>query len=121
MMRRVKFGPSDLMVSPIGLGCMSMSGCYGEQDDNECIATIHEAMEQLISDARDGSYERVLAESEAVPAQESSFPPPPREVSASTFPPSGSMSSFPPPTTSTPPPVAADGSPEPGADQRPPI
>ena len=43
-MNRVKFGPSDLMVSPIGLGCMSMSGCYGAQDDNECIATIHEAI-----------------------------------------------------------------------------
>lgn len=44
-MKRVKFGPSDLMVSPIGLGCMSMSGCYGQQDDAECIATIHRAME----------------------------------------------------------------------------
>jgi aryl-alcohol dehydrogenase-like predicted oxidoreductase len=49
MMRRIKFGPSDLMVSPIGLGCMSMSGCYGQQDDNECIATIHEAMEHGIN------------------------------------------------------------------------
>jgi aryl-alcohol dehydrogenase-like predicted oxidoreductase len=44
-MQRVKFGPSDLMVSPIGLGCMSMSGCYGAQDDSECIATIQEAIE----------------------------------------------------------------------------
>lgn len=44
-MKRVKFGPSDLMVSPIGLGCMSMSGCYGQQDDDECIATIHEAID----------------------------------------------------------------------------
>ena len=44
-MNRVKFGPTDLMVSPIGLGCMSMSGCYGAQDDAECIATIHEAIE----------------------------------------------------------------------------
>lgn len=44
-MKRIKFGPTDLMVSPIGLGCMSMSGCYGAQDDNECIATIHEAIE----------------------------------------------------------------------------
>ena len=44
-MKRVKFGPSDLMVSPIGLGCMSMSGCYGPQNDDECIATIHEAIE----------------------------------------------------------------------------
>jgi aryl-alcohol dehydrogenase-like predicted oxidoreductase len=32
-------------VSPIGLGCMSMSGCYGAQDDAECIATIHEAID----------------------------------------------------------------------------
>jgi aryl-alcohol dehydrogenase-like predicted oxidoreductase len=43
-MKRIKFGPTDLMVSPIGLGCMSMSGCYGAQDDAECIATIHEAV-----------------------------------------------------------------------------
>jgi aryl-alcohol dehydrogenase-like predicted oxidoreductase len=33
------------MVSPIGLGCMSMSGCYGQQDDRECIATIHKALD----------------------------------------------------------------------------
>ncbi len=44
-MECVKFGTSDLMVSPIGLGCMSMSGCYGEQDDDECIATLHRAMD----------------------------------------------------------------------------
>ncbi len=43
-MNRVKFGPTGLLVSPIGLGCMSMSGCYGAQDDAECIATIHEAV-----------------------------------------------------------------------------
>jgi aryl-alcohol dehydrogenase-like predicted oxidoreductase len=43
-MNRVKFGPTGLMVSPIGLGCMSMSGCYGAQDDAECIATIQEAI-----------------------------------------------------------------------------
>ena len=44
-MRHIKFGPTDLMVSPIGLGCMSMSGYYGQQDDNECIATIHRALD----------------------------------------------------------------------------
>jgi aryl-alcohol dehydrogenase-like predicted oxidoreductase len=44
-MNRIKFGPTELMVSPIGLGCMSMSGCYGAQDDAECIATIHEAID----------------------------------------------------------------------------
>jgi len=44
-MKRIKFGPTDLLVSPIGLGCMSMSGCYGQQDDDECIATIRRALE----------------------------------------------------------------------------
>lgn len=40
-----KFGNSDLMVSPMGLGCMSMSGSYGEADDNESIATIQMAID----------------------------------------------------------------------------
>ncbi len=44
-MEHVQFGPSDLMVSPIGLGCFSMSGVYGAQDDGECILTIHRAIE----------------------------------------------------------------------------
>jgi len=48
-MNRVKFGPTNLLVSPIGLGCMSMSGCYGAQDDNECIATLHEAIDRGIN------------------------------------------------------------------------
>lgn len=48
-MNRVKFGPTGLLVSPIGLGCMSMSGCYGAQDDNECIATLHEAIDRGIN------------------------------------------------------------------------
>ena len=44
-MDRIRFGPTDLMVSPIGLGCMSMSGYYGAQDDGECISTIHRALD----------------------------------------------------------------------------
>lgn len=44
-MRHIKFGPTDLMVSPIGLGCLSMSGDYGQQDDDECMATIHRALD----------------------------------------------------------------------------
>jgi len=41
----VKFGITDYHVSRLGLGCMSMSGCYGAQDDNECVRTIHRALE----------------------------------------------------------------------------
>ena len=44
-MDRVTFGTSNLAVSPLGLGCFSMSGAYGPQDDDECIATIHRALE----------------------------------------------------------------------------
>jgi len=45
-MRYVPFGKvTDYRVSRMGLGCMSMSGVYGPQDDGECIATIHRAIE----------------------------------------------------------------------------
>jgi len=37
-----KHGPS---VSALGLGCMGMTGIYGEPDDAESIATIHRAIE----------------------------------------------------------------------------
>src|SRR5262245_15558225 len=46
-MRYVPFGRvTDYQVSPMGLGCMSMSGVYGAQDDGECIATIHRALDR---------------------------------------------------------------------------
>ena len=44
-MQRHKFGNTDLMVSPIGLGCYSMSGVYGPANDAESIATIHRALD----------------------------------------------------------------------------
>ena len=40
-----KLGNSDLAVSAIGLGCMSMSGTYGKSDDAESIAVIHRALD----------------------------------------------------------------------------
>lgn len=46
-MQQRKLG-SDLEVSAVGLGCMSMSGAYGtaeERDETESIATIHRAIE----------------------------------------------------------------------------
>jgi aryl-alcohol dehydrogenase-like predicted oxidoreductase len=39
------FGTTDLRVSPMGLGCMSMSGVYGPADDAESIATLHRAFD----------------------------------------------------------------------------
>src|ERR1700686_4405717 len=43
--RYVRFGSSDFDLSPIGLGCMSMSGAYGQADDAESIATLHRAFD----------------------------------------------------------------------------
>jgi aryl-alcohol dehydrogenase-like predicted oxidoreductase len=41
-----KFGTSDLMVSPICIGCMGMSGTRGPTDDAESIATLQWAFDQ---------------------------------------------------------------------------
>ena len=40
-----KFGNSDLNASILGLGCMGMSEWYGPTNDEESIATIHEALD----------------------------------------------------------------------------
>ena len=45
-MKMIPFGTvTGYTVSRMGLGCMSMSGCYGAADDDECIATLQKAME----------------------------------------------------------------------------
>jgi aryl-alcohol dehydrogenase-like predicted oxidoreductase len=44
-MRARKLGNSDLTVSAIGLGCMSMSGTYGQSDDEQSIAVVHRAID----------------------------------------------------------------------------
>ncbi|MGY9006524.1 MAG: aldo/keto reductase [Alphaproteobacteria bacterium] len=49
-MKMIPFGSvTDYQVSRMGLGCMSMSGCYGAQDDDECVATIHRAMDMGVN------------------------------------------------------------------------
>ena len=40
-----QFGTTDCKVSPMGLGCLSMSGMYGAGNDDESIATLHRAFE----------------------------------------------------------------------------
>lgn len=37
---RVRLGRTDLLVRPVGLGCMGMSQSYGPADDAESIATV---------------------------------------------------------------------------------
>jgi aryl-alcohol dehydrogenase-like predicted oxidoreductase len=76
-----KFGTTEFKVSPMGLGCMSMSGVYGPADDNESIATLHRALDlginfldtsssygsghnhELIAKALKGRRERVVIHS----------------------------------------------------------
>ena len=43
--KKVTLGKTGPEVSPIGLGCMGMSGMYGPSDDDESVATIHAALD----------------------------------------------------------------------------
>jgi aryl-alcohol dehydrogenase-like predicted oxidoreductase len=45
VMERRNLGSSGPDVSRVGLGCMGMSGMYGPADRQECIATIHAALD----------------------------------------------------------------------------
>src|SRR4051812_1334267 len=47
-MEKRALGGSSLLVSPIGLGLMSMSGVYGNANDDESISTIHHALDRGI-------------------------------------------------------------------------
>ncbi len=47
-MQRRALGRSGIKVSAIGLGLMSMSGVYGNANDDESVATIHYALDQGI-------------------------------------------------------------------------
>jgi aryl-alcohol dehydrogenase-like predicted oxidoreductase len=44
-MRHRTLGKSGVTVSAIGLGCMSMSGTYGQSDDEQSIGVIHRALD----------------------------------------------------------------------------
>jgi aryl-alcohol dehydrogenase-like predicted oxidoreductase len=46
---RIRLGDTGPEVSPLGLGCMGMSGMYGVTDDRESIATIQAAIDRGIN------------------------------------------------------------------------
>jgi aryl-alcohol dehydrogenase-like predicted oxidoreductase len=78
-----QFGSTEFKVSPLGLGCMSMSGVYGPADDNESIGTLHRAFDlginfldtsasygnghnhELIAKALKGRRERIVIHSKS--------------------------------------------------------
>src|SRR5438045_2570819 len=43
---KVSLGKTGPQVFPIALGCMGMSGVYGDTDERQSIATIHAALER---------------------------------------------------------------------------
>lgn len=78
-----QFGKTEFKISPVGLGCMSMSGVYGPADDHESIATLHRAFDlginfidtsasygnghnhELIAKALKGRRERIVIHSKS--------------------------------------------------------
>ncbi len=48
-MEKRKLGRTPIEVTAIGLGCMSMSGVYGNANDDESISAIHHALERGIN------------------------------------------------------------------------
>jgi aryl-alcohol dehydrogenase-like predicted oxidoreductase len=51
-----RLGSAGPDVFPLALGCMGMSGMYGPADENESIATIHEALERGVTLVDTGDF-----------------------------------------------------------------
>jgi aryl-alcohol dehydrogenase-like predicted oxidoreductase len=55
-MNQRALGSTGLTVSALGLGCMGMSALYGSADENDSIATIHEALDAGVTLLDTGDY-----------------------------------------------------------------
>src|SRR3954466_9535574 len=55
-MRTTSLGSNGPQVSVVGLGCMGMSGMYGESDETESIATIHAALDAGVNLLHTGDF-----------------------------------------------------------------
>jgi aryl-alcohol dehydrogenase-like predicted oxidoreductase len=77
-MEKRKLGPTPIEVTAIGLGCMSMSGVYGNANDDESISVIHHALDRGINhlDSSDmygwGHNEQLLGRAQARTASRAS-------------------------------------------------
>jgi aryl-alcohol dehydrogenase-like predicted oxidoreductase len=48
-MKKIRLGTQGAVVSRLGLGCMGMSEFYGDRNDEESVATIHQALDAGIT------------------------------------------------------------------------
>ncbi|HEY7710946.1 MAG TPA: hypothetical protein VIG57_13065 [Candidatus Entotheonella sp.] len=42
------FGRTDMTVSALGFGCWEMDGTYGDINEEQAIAAVHQAIKQII-------------------------------------------------------------------------
>src|SRR5690242_7114308 len=48
-MKKIRLGTQGAVLSRLGLGCMGMSEFYGDRNDEESVATIHQALDAGIT------------------------------------------------------------------------
>ena len=63
-----QLGSGGLRVSALGLGCMSLSGVYGESKDEEAVALIRHALEQGVTLLDSADLAAVITSSGSTPS-----------------------------------------------------
>jgi len=47
VMKKVEIGKTGVQVSALGLGCMAMTGDYGDANEEECLKAINTALDKV--------------------------------------------------------------------------